>query len=292
VSYTVVVVLHDSAPELGVLLCSIDAHASVRPEVIAVDSGSRDGGATLAADWGADVIALPDNPGFGAASNAGVARAHHDVTVLLNPDCELTGDDLTELAARTRARPSALHAPRLLNLDGSIQRSAHPLPGTPGALLAAAVHPPLLPRPVRERLEPYRAERSRTVGWAIAACLAGATETLRRLGPFDDGAHLFAEDMDLCLHARAAGVPTVLHPDLRIRHAGGHSTHRSGEPFDLLARRRRAVIGTVLGPRALLLDDLAQGVTFASRAAAHALLGGDARRPACQLASLARARRS
>src|SRR5215217_8982164 len=84
VPYTVVVVLHDSAPELGVLLRSVDRHAPERPQVVVVDSGSRDDGAAVAAGWGADVVDLPDNPGFGAASNAGVARARHDVCVLLN----------------------------------------------------------------------------------------------------------------------------------------------------------------------------------------------------------------
>jgi GT2 family glycosyltransferase len=185
-----------------------------------------------------------------------------------------------------------LHVPRLLNSDGSVQRSAHPLPGTIGALIAAPLHAPLLPRGLRERIEPYRTERPRTVGWAIAACLAGATTALRGLGPFDEAAHLFAEDMDLCLRARAAGMPTVLHPDLAIRHAGGHATHRSGEPFDLLARRRRVVVGAERGPRALFLDDLAQGLTFASRTVAHAVTGGDARRPARQLRALAKARRT
>ena len=290
--YTVVVVLHDSARELGVLLRSIDAHSRPRPHVVVVDSGSRDDGAAIARGWGADVVELPANPGFGAASNAGAALARHDVTVLLNPDCELAGGELGELVRRVRARPGALHVPRLLNGDGSVQRSAHPLPGTVGALAAAALHPPLLPRALRERVEPFRAESPRTVGWAVAACLAGSTAALRRLGPFDESAHLFGEDMDLCLRARAAGMPTVLHPDLRIRHAGGHSTHRSGEPLDLIAQRRRAVVGADRGRGALLLDDIAQALTFATRAAAHGLVGGDARRPARQLAALARAWRS
>jgi GT2 family glycosyltransferase len=112
------------------------------------------------------------------------------------------------------------------------------------------------------------------------------------LGPFDPAAHLFAEDMDLCLRARAAGIPTVLHPSLRVVHSGGHATLRDGEPFDVLARRRRAVIRSTRGPRALALDDLAHGLTFASRAAGHALLGGDAARPARQLQALAQARRA
>jgi GT2 family glycosyltransferase len=292
VPYTVVVVLHDSARELRALLRSLAVHAPERPQLVAVDSGSRDGGAGIAAEWGAEVVSLPGNPGFGAASNAGVERARHDACVLLNPDCELLDGSLGVLAAWAGAVPDALHAPRLLSSDGSVQRSAHPLPGTVGALLAAPLHPPLLPRGMRERVEPYRASAPRTVGWAIGACLAGATDALRRLGPFDPAAHLFAEDMELCLRARAAGLPTVLHPDLRVRHLGGHAVLRDGEPLDTLAQRRRAVVAATRGPGALALDDAAQALTFASRAAAHAVAGGDARRPARQLAALLRARRA
>ncbi len=172
-----------------------------------------------------------------------MAAADDAVSVLLNPDCELLDDGLARLADVARADPRALHAPRLLDAGGGVERSAHPLPGTVGAVAAAAVHPPLLPRALRERVEPYRAERARTVGWAVGACLAADTAALRHLGPFDPAVHLFAEDMDLCLRARAAGLPTVLHPELRIRHAGGHATHRNGEPLDALARRRRTVVG-------------------------------------------------
>ena len=289
-TFTAIVVLHDSEPELRALLDSLDRHLAEPPQLVVVDSGSADGGARLARERGAEVVELPDNPGFGAASNAGVARARHAVTVLLNPDCELLDGSLAGLAAIARRHPGALHAPRLLNGDGSVQRSAHPLPGTVGALLPALLPPSLLPRPLRERAEPHRARTDRTVGWAIAACLAAGTSTLRDLGPFDPAVHLFAEDMELCLRGRAAGIPTVLHPGLALRHAGGHATLRHGEPFELLARRRREAIAATLGRRALALDDLAQALTFTTRAAGHALLGGDAARPRAQLAALHRAR--
>ncbi len=290
--FTVVVVLHDSAAELDVLLRSIDARLASRPQVVVVDTGSDDGGASLAANWGADVLERRENPGFGAANDAGVELARHDVTVLLNPDCELLDDAIARLAALARDRPRALHAPRLLNADGSVQRSAHPLPGTLGAVAGAVVPAAALPPPLRDRLEPHRTSRARSVGWTTAACLAGDTATLRRLGPFDPRVHLFGEDLDLCLRARAAGVPTVLHPELRVRHTGGHATLRGGEPYALIAARRRAVIGALRGRRALALDDLAQGLTFSSRTLAHALLGGDARRPWRQLRALAGARRA
>jgi len=288
VSYTVVVVLHDSAAALAVLLRSFDARLSERPQVVVVDTGRDDGGARAAAAWGAEVIERRDNPGFGPACNAGVSAAHADVTVLLNPDCELLDDALPRLAAIAGGARGALHAPRLLDAGG-VQRSAHPLPGTAGALLAAPLPPALLPQRARERLEPWRSDRAVSVGWAIGACLAADTAALLRLGPFDPAVHLFAEDMDLCLRARALGMPTVLHPDLVVRHAGGHATHREGEPYDLLALRRRAVVGATRGRRARALDDASQALTFASRAAGHALLGGDARRPLRQLQALRRA---
>jgi N-acetylglucosaminyl-diphospho-decaprenol L-rhamnosyltransferase len=290
--FTAVIVLHDSEAELGRLLDSLDEHLAEAPQLVVVDSGSRDGGAALAASRGAEVELLDGNPGFGAACNVGVARARGDVTVLLNPDIELLDGSLSALVAVARDHPSALHAPRLLDPDGGVQRSAHPLPGTAGAVAGALVHAPLLPSFLRDRLEPHHAEAPRTVGWAIAACLAGSTELLRRLGPFDPAVHLFAEDMELCLRARAVGVPTVLHPRLRVRHVGGHATLRAGEPYELLARRRREAIAATRGARALRADDAAQALTFATRAAGHALLGGDAARPRAQLTALHRARRA
>ena len=255
-SFSVVVVLHDSAPELRALLASLDAHLPTRPQVIVVDSGSRDAGAQVARDAGAEVVVLDGNPGFGAANNAGLARARHDVTVLLNPDCVLLDAGLARLA-QLAAQRDALVVPRLLNADGSLQRSAHPVPGAPTAFLRAVL-------PTRTLPEPHRAPRPTEVGWAIGACVAARTELLWRLGPFDPAAFLFYEDLELCLRARGAGVPTVLHPEIALRHTGGHS---AGPAVALKATRRREVVGAELGARALAIDDAAQALTFLTRAA-------------------------
>jgi len=286
--FAVVTVLHDSAPDLRRLLGSLPA--GVR--VIAVDAGSSDDGPRVAAEHGAEVLDAGD-VGFGAANNLGVGRVREPVTVLLNPDVVVLGDGLRALAARAAAEQPALHVPRLLNADGTVQRSAHPLPGTVEALLPAVAHPRALPRPLRERADPWRADRRREIGWAIAAALAAPTVTLRGLGPFDPAHFLFYEDMDLCLRARARGIPTVLHPDIAMLHRGGHSTGPAygGEPFELLARRRREVVDARLGSRALTLDDAAQALTFATRAAARTALRRDARRERSQLRALGAARR-
>lgn len=289
--FTLVCVLHDSAGPLRALLDSL-ARLPVAPQLVAVDAGSRDEGPDLAGEHGAEVVSLAGNPGFGAANNVGVASARHPVCVLLNPDCELLDDGLARLAGSAQGR-DALWAPRLVSSSGRPERSAHPVPGTLGALVPALVHPPWLPRAVRERAEPWRSERPRAVGWAVGACLAARTSTLRNLGPFDPTAFLFYEDMDLCLRARAAGVPTLFDPTVRVRHHGAHATRRryGGEPHRLLAERRSAVVEANCGVGARRRDDLAQGLTFLTRVTARSATGRASARPRAQLrAQLAAAR--
>lgn len=282
---SVVTVLHRSAPELAGLLASLERHLPER-ELIVVDTGPDDGGAALAREHGAHVIGLPQNPGFGPANNLGVARASRPVCVLVNPDVVLRDGGLAQLAAAAAAH-DALHVPALRNPDGSPQRSAHPVPGGWGALAPAVL--PWLPAPVRRRVEPWRPDGRgpRRVGWAIAAAVVARTATLRALGPFDPEAFLHYEDLDLCLRAAAAGLPTVLHPAVVLEHAGGHSTGR--DPGRLLAeaRRRRAVVGERLGPAALGRDDTAQALTFLTRGARPGPRGARAR---AQLAALRAAR--
>jgi GT2 family glycosyltransferase len=271
-----VVVLHDSAPHLARLLASIERHLGRDAvDLVVVDTGSRDEGPALAADAGAVVLHRPG--GFGGANVLGVARARLPVTALLNPDTELLDDGLARLARAAAAgeHGDALLFPRLLNPDGTVQDSAHPAPGTL--------------REVARALRPYRAPTpAPRVGWAIAAAVVARTDTLRRLGPFDPEPHLFYEDLDLCLRARAAGHDLVLRPDVALRHVGGHSTGAI-DRLPIEAARRRAVVGANLGPRALALDDLAQALTFARAA----LPGGrDRPRARAQLRALRVARRA
>jgi GT2 family glycosyltransferase len=282
-SFSICIVTHNSRRELGALLDSIDQQLTMRPQIICVDSGSTDDSAALARERGAEVVVMDGNPGFGAANNAALALVTEPVTVLLNPDCRLVDSGLERLAAAA-ADHRALIAPRLLNEDGSVQDSAHPLPGGRDAYLAAMTAPQLLPRRLRDRLQPFRAESCVSVGWAIGACLAVRTELLRVLGPFNADDFLFAEDLDLCLRARALGVSTLLDPSIALVHSGAHT---SRDPIDrarleLQASRRREVIERQLGPLALARDDRTQRLTFWLRAA----VGRDRQRNLIRLKAL------
>lgn len=291
--FAIVTVTHDSEVDLRRLLDSIDRElGTAPPRVVVADSGSSDGSAALARERGARVVDLDQNAGFGAGSNAGLALVEEPVTALVNPDVELLDAGLAELARRAHGL-RALLAPRLLNADGSVQDSVHPPPGHIDDFVPALIPRPLLPPPLRRRYEPWRSDCARRVGWAIGACIVARTDLLRSLGPFDERAFLFYEDMELCLAAAREGVPTVLHPDVALRHVGGTSTERAlapGEDLALRAGRRREVVARE-GRLRLALDDAAQAATFATRAAARRLTrrGGDRER--AQLRALRAARR-
>ncbi len=269
-SFSLCVVLHNSERELGALLDSIDAHLSDRPQIICADSGATDDGAALARSRGAAVIVMDGNPGFGAANNAALSAATEDVAVLLNPDCRLIDGSLERLVTAAGNR-RGLMVPRLLNENRTVQDSAHPLPGGWDGYLAALTAPRLLPRRLRERLQPFRSDHEIEVGWATGACIAGQTALLRELGPFNPDDFLFAEDLDLCLRARAHAIPTILDPSVALIHTGAHTSEGRTDDarLELQVRRRREVIGRQLGANALARDDRSQALTFALRAAAR-----------------------
>jgi N-acetylglucosaminyl-diphospho-decaprenol L-rhamnosyltransferase len=290
-----VTVTHDSEHDLRRLLASVSRHLPAA-RVVVVDSGSADASAAAAREWpgGAEVIELGENAGFGRGSNAGLGAVREPVTVLLNPDVELVDGSLAKLAAELE-RPNAAErilAPLVLSPDGSRQDTAHPEPHSAPALASAVVPPAAMPPPLRRAAQPWRATAPRRAAWAVGCCLAARTETLRRLGPFDERAFMYAEDMELGLRAGEQGIATWFRPEARVVHQRAHSSERAfgGEPFELLARRRREVIRERRGPTAARLDDWAQLTTFATRIALKRLARRSAERERHQLAALRRAR--
>ncbi|MEA2308463.1 MAG: N-acetylglucosaminyl-diphospho-decaprenol L-rhamnosyltransferase [Thermoleophilaceae bacterium] len=291
-----VTVLHDSERAVAALLHSVERHLP-GARVVAIDSGSSDGGPAavrrLAPD--ATVVELDRTVGFGPACNAAMDAIEEPVTVLVNPDVELLDPSLEELAGEVLRddRPERVLAPLVVRPVGRREDSAHNEPGSPAELARAVVPTGALPRPFRTALEPWRSDAPRRVGWAVGCCLVARTETLRRLGPFDDRAFMYAEDLDLGLRATDAGIETWFWPTARVLHHRAHASARvfGGEPYELLAARRREVVRRWRGPRRQTVDDSLQLATFANRMAIKALLGRASARERRQALALLRARR-
>lgn len=283
-------VTYNSAAELELLIGSATRHLpGVR--ITVVDCGSSDDSVAVAErSSGVRVIALGENVGFGTACNRGVAEVTAPVTALVNPDVELIDGSLLTLVdeAVRQDLPERLLAPLVLNADGTRQETVHPVPSSRVDMIRAVVPPGLVPGRAGATLAPWRASRPRRVGWAVGAALVARTETLRRLGPFDESIFMYGEDLELGLRAAAEGVETWFWPQARVRHVGAHSSDQAfgGEPFERLARARHDVVQKRLGARRARLDDSTQAVTFATRMALKRAIGRPVDRERRQLAAV------
>lgn len=290
-----VTVTHNSQRELAALLDSIVRHLP-GAQVVVVDNASSDESLTVASGRpGVSVIAAGQNLGFGRGCNLGVAEVTRPVTALVNPDVELLDSSLAAIAweAMRGDAPERLLAPLVLSPDGSRQDTVHPSPGSAADLIRSVLPPSALPGPLAAGLTPWRSRRPRRVGWAVGCALVARTDTLRRLGPFDERIFMYGEDLELGLRAAGEGVQTWFWPGARVLHHRAHSSSQAfgGEPFERHARGRHDAVARCRGPRAAALDDAAQALTFASRMALKTALGRPAARERRQLQALISLRR-
>ncbi len=187
--------------------------------LVVVDSlssaGERTAVAALADAHGWAFVGLPGNPGFGAAVNAGVARAREDgaeQVVLLNPDATIDGAVLEALVRAAREDGDALVCPLVEDAAGGVWFAGGELDVADGVTrtrdvdVATAAHP-----------------------WVTGACLAFSLALWDRVGGFDDRYFMYWEDIDLSARVRAAGGRVVVRRDLRAVHQVGGTQEGEGK---------------------------------------------------------------
>jgi len=185
-------------------------------EAWVVDNGSTDGSVeTLAAGFPrARLVPLGENRRFAGGNNEGVKRAlagGADAVALLNND--------------TRADP-ALFERLLLALEQDPRAgAAAPLiyHGAPSGRIwyaGARVVPALGHAGHRGIRAPDRGQyRSvETTGYLTGCCLLAWRATWERVGLLDERYFIYAEDVDWCLRARAAGYRLLFVPTARLWH--------------------------------------------------------------------------
>ena len=106
---SVIVVSHDSAADLPVSLGSAVAQRGVSCETLLVDNASSDASreTALAFEGAVRVLCLPENVGYAAAMNAGIAATTGRYVLALNPDCRLDPDFASILTRRLDAPDAA-----------------------------------------------------------------------------------------------------------------------------------------------------------------------------------------
>ncbi len=204
--------------------------------VIVVDNGSSDGTADALRERDAEVVALPENRGFAAAVNAGIAAAGDaELVALLNNDMELDPGWLAELVAALDADPRAGSAASKLRMlrEPGVLDGAGDLVTWYGATWR------------RGHGEPDRGQYDEP--GVVASPCAGAAlyrrSALEAVGGFDERFFAYLEDADWGLRAQLAGLPCLWVPAAVAYHLGGATSRRMGDlETELIARNTVALV--------------------------------------------------
>ena len=208
-------------------------------ETIVVDAASSDGAIEEIEAELPDVrvLRLSANLGYGAALNAGAARANGELLLLLNPDTWALPGAVEELAQALAEAPGAGAAgPKLLNEDGSTQQSVRGFP-TPWRLATEYFFLRWF-APRSRALNAFYAAgfdhaSPRTVEWLVGAALLVRRDAFEGVGGFDESFFMYDEEVDLCYRLAATGRSTIFVPSAEIGHAGGASTSAMPEAMYL-----------------------------------------------------------
>ena len=220
---SVVVVTYNALPYIEQCLQSVAGH-----ETVVVDHGSTDGTVAAVRDrYGAVRLVEQENLGLAAGWNRGIEATSGRFVLILNADAWAVGDGVRKLLDFAERRPeAAVVGPKLLNTDGSLQRSVRGFPTLWRLATEYFFLRKLAPR--TRALNAFYAGGFDHDRVAEAEFVMGSVMLVRRaaidqVGLVDEDFFLFSEETDWCYRFRQAGWKVLFFPGAEFVHVGGAS---------------------------------------------------------------------
>jgi N-acetylglucosaminyl-diphospho-decaprenol L-rhamnosyltransferase len=205
-------------------------------ELVVVDHGSTDGTLELVRERFPEAVVVEQgNLGFGAGNNAGMRAASGRWYLLLNSDAWLKPGALEALIAFADEHPdAAVVGPRLLNPDGTLQRSVR---GFPTVWRIATEY--LFLRKLAPRSRLFNAfyaggfdhDAAREAEFLMGSVLLVRAEAVEAVGGFDERYFMFSEETDWCYRFCQAGWKVWFFPGAEAVHVGGATTKQNWGPM-------------------------------------------------------------
>jgi len=215
-------------------------------EVIVSDNGSTDGSPEFIRKTypAVRVIENGTNLRFSKGNNVGIAASAGEYVLILNPDTIIPEESLDRWIQFADSHPEAAgFGCRVLNPDGSYQRSARPFPTiwrcwvTALGLGRLGYISDIF---TSDEYVRWKGDTERFIDWQSGCCVLVRSTLLKQIGGFDDQFQYYYEDVDLCHRIWDAGYSIIFNPEVTITHLGGQSTtDRFPVPFELDKHRNR-----------------------------------------------------
>jgi GT2 family glycosyltransferase len=169
------------------------------------------------------------NLGFATANNRAIQESKGRYAALLNPDTEVRLGALGALVDFMDAHPRAgACGARLLNSDGSLQPSCHPML-TPGREFWRLMFLERLWPRATYPMQRWDTETPREVEVIKGACLLLRREALDEVGLLDESYFMYSEEVDLCYRLAQAGWELWWVPGAEVVHHEAQSTRQVAE---------------------------------------------------------------
>ncbi len=232
---SVVIVNWNTCDMLAQCLASVQSEkarlSQANIEVFVVDNASSDNSLQMIREqfpW-VRLIANSQNVGFAQANNQAIQAACGEFVLLLNSDTYLHMDALGSLLRFMEHNPRAGGiGPHLLNADGTLQLSCHPMLTPEREFWRLSFLDQFWPRATYP-MEKWDMNIPRPVDVIKGACLLLRHSALDQVGLLDNRYFMYTEEVDLCFRLLKAGWQLWYVPSSRVTHFGESSSRQVAE---------------------------------------------------------------
>ncbi len=237
IDVAVIIVTWNSSALLGAVLNYLRQQTLEPNRVLVVDNGSSDAETTanvVATFSDVELVSLPNNIGFAAANNIGIAKCVGvDLIALLNPDAFPQPDWLARLVSAAQKNSNfSSFASRLLN------HANHDIIDGAGDSMSIFGKPRRRGHGIQAKGVFKQAEQ---VFSPSAAAAIYRRKALVDVGGFDEDYFCYLEDVDLGFRLRLAGYSAMYVPDAIVYHIGSATTGGQHSDFSVYHGHRNLV---------------------------------------------------